>query len=112
MAIFSALLSLLVMSGCSLMTTEYTACNDSSECRDAFGLGYVCVEDGLCAETVQHARCSSLVPDDLLIRPEEYPGVTLIGMLGHIEHDAVDVAAAGFRLALPVIMKAAEQQME
>lgn len=95
MVVFSVLSFLLAGSGCSLMTTEYITCTDSSECQDAFGLGYVCAEDGLCAETAQHPRCESLIPDDLLIRPEDYPGVTLIGMLGHIEHDAVDVAAAG-----------------
>lgn len=74
-------MSLLLLFGCSLTRFEPTACTAASECREAFGFGWTCGDEGLCAALEAPARCDTTWPEDLLQRPEEYPDVIVVGSL-------------------------------
>ncbi|MFN7146321.1 MAG: ABC transporter substrate-binding protein [Myxococcota bacterium] len=80
----SAVLAL-VLAGCSLGTTAYTPCETHAECRDAFGFGSVCAEDGLCADAEVDPRCERTWPPDLFERPESYADAYVLGSLLHHE---------------------------
>ena len=42
-------------SACSLTTYDYTSCDTNADCRDAFGFGYVCGDEGLLVLRVARA---------------------------------------------------------
>lgn len=67
---------------CSVATkVDFNDCTASSECRSAFGLGWVCGDAGLCEEAALDERCDSVFPKDLLSAPEKYPNAIVFGSL-------------------------------
>ncbi|MDB4942754.1 MAG: hypothetical protein JWP97_2288 [Labilithrix sp.] len=78
----SSCLALAAASSCTLTRTDVASCTQNSECRTAFGVGRVCdTGTGLCAAAPFKPRCTTTYPDDLLTRPENYPGVIIVGSL-------------------------------
>lgn len=67
-------------SGCSL-TRSRAECASTSECREAFGTGYVCGGEGLCALARVEPQCLTQSPSDLLLAPEKYLGYVVLGSL-------------------------------
>lgn len=68
------------LASCSLAQTDLAACSDS-DCRDAFGFGYLCGPDLLCEKAPPEPRCTQSFPDDFLLRPEAYPRALVVGSL-------------------------------
>lgn len=85
---------LLALLGCSLGTTGYTPCETHAECRDAFGFGAVCAEDGLCAEVDVDPRCERTFPTDVFDRPENYDGAYVLGALLNHAKNRLEIQAA------------------
>jgi len=71
----------LVLTGCALKPYSMDECADSQECREAFGLGWVCSDEGYCDQEPLHPRCDRVEPVDLLTDPEAYPDPFVIGTL-------------------------------
>lgn len=68
--------------GCSAVSSvDYAQCTNSAACREAFGLGYVCGEAGLCEEGQGFERCDDVYPIDLFTKPEKYRNVVVLGSL-------------------------------
>ncbi len=77
----------LLLSGCSAIDVEYTACSVDTECRDAFGRGWSCeVEQGLCEQAPPLARCSS-EPASVLEDPAAHNDWALLGSV--FEHGPI-----------------------
>jgi ABC-type branched-subunit amino acid transport system substrate-binding protein len=67
---------------CSVASkVDFTSCSASSECRSAFGLGWVCGDAGLCEEVALDARCKTVFPKDLFTNAEDYPDAIIFGSL-------------------------------
>jgi len=67
---------------CSVASkVDYADCTASSECRSAFGLGWVCGDAGLCEEVKLEERCDSVFPKDLFTASENYPDAIIFGSL-------------------------------
>lgn len=67
---------------CSVASkVDFTNCSASSECRSAFGLGWVCGDAGLCEEVALDERCKTVFPSDLFKAPENYPDAVIFGSL-------------------------------
>ncbi len=64
------LVLLLGGAACTLTRAEQDDCRSNAECRAAFGLGWVCGGDGLCAQAPPEPRCASTEPANLF-RAEE-----------------------------------------
>lgn len=90
---------LLALLGCSATTFDAVECVETSECRDAFGLLWTCGDVGLCEQGEVHPRCTSTWPEDLLVRPENYPDHILLGSMFDIAADSSEVQA----VRLPVM---------
>lgn len=71
----------LALASCSLSRPEITACSSSARCRAVFGPGSVCNTDGYCEKAPPNPRCAATFPEDILTRPQNYPGAVLIGSL-------------------------------
>jgi len=92
------LVSLLFVSGCSLSRLDAGTCADSAQCRDAFGWGWSCGEEGLCEEAVAPARCGETWPEDLLENPGDYEDSIVFGVNYDRSSFGLEVLAA--RLAI------------
>jgi hypothetical protein len=69
-------------SSCSAVTkVDYSECTESATCRDAFGLGWLCGDAGLCQEVEANQRCKETWPTDLFKNPEKYEDAILLGSL-------------------------------
>lgn len=69
-------------SSCSAVSkVDFTECTENTTCRDAFGLGWVCGDAGLCEEVATNKRCKETWPTDLLSNREKYKDAILIGSL-------------------------------
>src|SRR5687768_15772306 len=95
-------LILFANAGCSLLTTDYVECSDNTACRDRFGLGFACNQDGFCEEAQVPARCVSreTLPLDLFTSPDTAKNTIVFGSLMNrsiVTHVARENAA---RLAL------------
>jgi branched-chain amino acid transport system substrate-binding protein len=55
----------LALAGCTFNTLDVADCETSAECRNDFGLGYVCRDDGLCERADVSPRCTETYPPDL-----------------------------------------------
>jgi branched-chain amino acid transport system substrate-binding protein len=66
---------------CTLTRKSVDECKTNAECRDAFGAGYSCGAGGFCAKAANNPRCTQTYPEDLLTRPQNYPGVFMIGSI-------------------------------
>ena len=72
----------MVASSCSVVSkVDFDECTENSTCRDAFGLGWVCGDAGLCEEVATHPRCKETWPTDLLKNPEKYTDAIIFGSL-------------------------------
>ena len=82
--------------GCSFTQTEMTACASTSDCRSAFGLGFVCSESGFCEGTEALGRCDKTYPVDLFADAIDQSGRLVMGTLmdrSSIAHVARENAA-------------------
>lgn len=89
--------------GCSAVSSvDYTPCSSSADCRNAFGLGYVCgEEEQLCERTEAFERCEDVYPVDLLEAPEKYRDVIVFGSLfDHTEQTGDKVLVNSATLAV------------
>lgn len=79
---------LLLLASCSFSTYDYTPCENSGQCRSAFGPGWVCGESGFCDALPPLDRCSTTWPEDLLSNANDYKDTILVGTL--FSRDPVD----------------------
>ncbi|MBA3548417.1 MAG: ABC transporter substrate-binding protein [Nannocystis sp.] len=88
---------------CSVVSkVDYDECTASSECRSAFGLGWVCGDAGLCEEVALDPRCKTVFPKDLVKAPEKYPDAIIFGSLfdhNKTNGDLILVNAANLAIA-------------
>ncbi len=69
-------------SSCSAVSkVDFTECTENTTCRDAFGLGWVCGDAGLCEEVTTNKRCKETWPTDLLSNREKYKDSIILGSL-------------------------------
>jgi len=80
--------------GCSATVLRPETCEDSSECRAAFGLGSTCGSDGYCTAPQSHPRCTQAYPANLLETPHVSADRLVIGSLfGFVDHRDTMLAA-------------------
>lgn len=84
---------------CTLTRQDVAECKTSAECRNAFGAGFSCGGDGFCAKAAPNPRCKQAYPEDLLTRPESYPGIFIIGSIMDRSVDTQKDREAAIRLA-------------
>ncbi len=94
-AIF-ATLPLVGLSAC--LESPVASCTVDSECRDAFGFGMVCGEEGYCEDVEIPARCQSGFPDDLLENRDLYRDAIVLGSLYDAGYDIAE--SQSVRLAM------------
>lgn len=70
----------LASGGCILSTFDYEPCSDNAQCRDAFGWGWTCGSDDLCAEVTAPPRCNTTLPADLFQNRTDYGDAVVLGM--------------------------------
>ncbi len=98
---------LAVLASCTLTRTKVDDCSSNTDCRNAFGIGFVCGGDGLCERATVNPRCTRTFPEDLLTRPESYPKAIVYGSLVVGSIDSQKARENATRLALT---QANEQQ--
>lgn len=89
------LLPLVLLAGC--LSDPVAPCTSNQECRDAFGFGEVCGDDGYCAAGTLPDRCSPQ-PADFLTNPDDYPDPIVIASLYDEDYDVAELQSA--RLAI------------
>jgi branched-chain amino acid transport system substrate-binding protein len=62
-----------------LSRVDVQECTSNRVCRDAFGWGQVCGQDGLCGPLDAEVRCRRTTPPDLLEDPEGYSDLIVLG---------------------------------
>ena len=92
--------SMVCLSGCSTAVTDFTPCADNAACRDAFGFGWECMDDGFCDIMEPHERCLETYPSDLYERPEVYKDAVVFGSLMNHTDSKPYVEAAELALFL------------
>lgn len=75
------LLALMAAAGCSLATGDRSECVDNVECRQAFGFGWGCGDEGFCEASKGQPRCTSQYPEDLFLDPVKHRDTIVFGML-------------------------------
>lgn len=83
-------IALLGLAGCSFGRNP-TPCDDAATCREAFGLGSVCGDEGLCLEPSPPPRCAQTDPPDVFARPTNYAHHHVIGSLFDVSTDEPQV---------------------
>lgn len=73
--------------GCS---SPEIACESSLECRDAFGFGSVCGEEGFCTFATLPPRCDVAVPNDLFDNPSNLDNVIVVASLIDRQFDFIE----------------------
>lgn len=68
------------LAGCTLSRVEYRRCDDHAACRDTFGVGFACTEEGFCEQRLS-ARCTRTHPVDYFENPEAYSGYLPLGVI-------------------------------
>lgn len=85
--------------GCSFTTFEYTPCEQSTDCRDAFGFGYACGDSGYCRPLAPLERCEKTFPSDLLTNPEYKDRIVVASVYDSaydsLEEEASELAVYG-----------------
>lgn len=66
---------------CSLGTFDRTECSTSAHCRESFGFGYTCAQEGYCEKVVVAPRCTKTYPEDLFTNPTKYADTVVFGNL-------------------------------
>ncbi len=98
---FIAALSFMGVSGCTASVHRPDPCTADLECRQAFGWGSTCTDEGACTEPSLESRCTMVYPEDLFEDPRRYRDAQLFGALFSYEDHAETLKAAelAFRLA-------------
>jgi branched-chain amino acid transport system substrate-binding protein len=94
----------LMLSGC--LGDPHVACTSDTECRDAFGFGEVCADDGYCAVAELPPRCSSDIaglPLDVMENPNALTGGIVLASVHDHNWDVAELQSV--RLA---VMEAVE----
>ncbi len=89
---------LALFAGCSLGKNP-TPCEQTTECREAFGLGSVCGGEGLCLEPAAPVRCLETEPADVFTRPTNYAHHHVIGSLFDLSTDTPQVRSVQLAVA-------------
>lgn len=79
MAVSRALVALLLV-GCTATRFDRRDCRETAECRAAFGIGWVCQDDGFCLQEAPPARCEATQPE-MLFEGDESTDRIVIGTL-------------------------------
>lgn len=69
------------LSGCSLSKFERSECSKPAECRESFGFGFTCGQDGYCEKLAVAPRCGETFPPDLFTNPSKYSNAIVFGNL-------------------------------
>ncbi len=64
---------------CTLGRPQVTPCRDVRDCREAFGWGTTCGDDGYCAPVELDERCDLVEPGDLFSQPEDHTDRIVFG---------------------------------
>lgn len=80
-SVLFALMGGAIVAGCSLGTVGPDACGSTAQCREAFGFGSVCGDDGLCRAAETNPRCTRTYPEDLLENPQAHADTLVFGNL-------------------------------
>lgn len=62
--------------GCSFSAYDRLSCESTVDCRDGYGLGAVCGDEGYCEVGDLHPRCTTTYPSDLTLPVD--PATTLL----------------------------------
>lgn len=78
---YLSVFSLATLASCSLSNIDVNECKETSECREAFGVGSICADNGFCAEAQAQAqpRCEKTFPVNLFDNPEDASRRIIIG---------------------------------
>lgn len=93
---------LALLHGCSFGTVRPIDCTSNLECRDTFGLGSVCGEEGLCDTVEMHPRCDPGIPAELVFPID--PAQTL--MIGTLFDHSLDTHIGRYRSAQLAVAQA------
>ncbi len=77
---------LALLTGC-ILGPRPERCSANSDCRDAFGFGSVCGDDGYCAPVRVDPRCTETWPEDLFRNAENYSDHVVIGSIFNMPFD-------------------------
>ncbi len=91
-------LSWTAFGGCSLTRVDPAPCKSNQVCRDAFGWGQVCGDEGLCGPLEPEVRCTRTTPPDLLEDPEGYADLVVLGSV--YDDDAFPLEVQAIELAV------------
>jgi branched-chain amino acid transport system substrate-binding protein len=89
-----------LLSACSLTTFDRSPCQSHSECRDNFGLGSTCGDDGSCSAREEHPRCERSFPEGLLDDPEAARMSIVLGSLFDANNETHRAREKSIRMAL------------
>jgi branched-chain amino acid transport system substrate-binding protein len=90
------ILPLLLLGGC--LTDPVSPCESNAECRDAFGFGSVCAEDGYCETGALPDRCTPQ-PPDFATNPERYPDPIVVASMYDHDYDVAELQSARLAIA-------------
>lgn len=80
----SAVLGATLLAACG----DFSApCESHADCRDAFGFGWTCENDGRCAQEPVHPRCATTVPPDLFDHRADYTDHVVLGAMFDASYD-------------------------
>lgn len=96
-----------LVASCSVTKHAQDDCSSPADCRMAFGLGWTCGGDGLCVKAPRNARCTVTFPDDLLVRPEQYSDVRIVGCIADESLDTQRFRERSVGLALAQVNESA-----
>ncbi len=89
---------LLLLPACTLSRVDPAECTSNQACRDAFGWGMVCGEEGLCGPLEPDVRCTRTTPPDLLEDPVGYSDLLVLGSV--YDDDAFSLEVQAIELAV------------
>lgn len=100
----SALLSLLSLGapGCTLTRVDYSACSEHQQCRDAFGVGFACTDEGFC-ERALHPRCERTFPVDYFEDPASYASYLPLGVIVNRSLEAHEARANAVQIVAELV---------
>ena len=87
------ILMLLLLLSCSFGNYKQVACEQSSECLQAFGMGSTCGSSGFCEEVSPHERCTETIPSNLFETWDDHRDDLIVGMLFDFATDWPNIAA-------------------
>lgn len=85
-----------VLGGC--FGDPHVECVADTECREAFGFGNVCQDDGYCGQVDMLNRCTSSFPADLLTNPAAHKDDVILASVHDHNYDVAELQSV--RLAV------------